>query len=460
MYDDPLVIYREYIQNSADAIGNDTAGRVCIHTDPYGLGVRIRDNGPGLSQRGANRALLPVARSEKRRGPDRGFRGMGRLAGLAFAETVTFLTRTRGDALVSQVIWSGSRLRNAILRTEEFDAAIAGCVSVGAISGSGYPDHFFEVQITNVGRHAANVLLNRQVVRKYIAEVCPVPFASSFPFAADTEQILGERNALPTLEILVDDDPTPVTRRHGGVVHYSGSRTSSFSELEAIQISTADGSGTAAVGWVAHSSYLGAIPTDAGIRGIRAREGNMQIGDEGVFDSLFPEERFNRWCVGEIHILDSRIVPNGRRDYFEPGPHTRNLENQLAAVLHSVAARCRRASSRRNRVRRMELAMQRVEEAYELAASGYLSAADSTAMMTEAVRAIFAIRRKFTDRNEPAEARFEDLQQLERRLRAFTPKQGRPAFGSKSKQEIEAYRKVFYALAQVVESPRCCQGDH
>ena len=37
--------------------------------------------------------------------------------------------------------------------------------------------------------------------------------------------------------------------------------------------------------------------------------GNIRVGDERVFDHLFEEERFNRWCVGEVHILDSRIIP-------------------------------------------------------------------------------------------------------------------------------------------------------
>ena len=36
--------------------------------------------------------------------------------------------------------------------------------------------------------------------------------------------------------------------------------------------------------------------------------------------SSFTEERFNRWCVGELHILDSRIVPNARLDYFSQDP--------------------------------------------------------------------------------------------------------------------------------------------
>ena len=94
-----------------------------------------------------------------------------------------------------------------------------------------------------------------------------------------------------------------------------------------------------------------------GIRGIRARAGNIQIGDENVFEHLFPEERFNRWCVGEIHIMDSRIVPNGRRDYFEPGPHTRNLENQMAAVARRISARCRTASTARNKEYKFQAAL-------------------------------------------------------------------------------------------------------
>ena len=35
------------------------------------------------------------------------------------------------------------------------------------------------------------------------------------------------------------------------------------------------------------------IPKRLGIRGIRARMGNIQIGDEAIFDHLFPEERVN-----------------------------------------------------------------------------------------------------------------------------------------------------------------------
>ena len=92
----------------------------------------------------------------------------------------------------------------------------------------------------------------------------------------------------------------------------------------------------AAVAWLARTPYTGSIPARLGVRGLRARVGNMQIGTDRIFEHLFEEPRFNGWCVGEVHILDSRIVPNGRRDYFEPSPHLRNLENQLGAIAQTL----------------------------------------------------------------------------------------------------------------------------
>lgn len=330
-YDNPLSIYREYIQNSADAAGiagNKRHGRVEIDIDPLGMCVRVRDNGPGLSTESARRALLPIARSWKRRGTDRGFRGVGRLSGLAFAETITFLTRAGSGEPVSRIVWNGPRLRENALQTQLTESAIRDTVIVEMIPGEEYPDHFFEVQISGIGRHAAGLLLNREAVRAYIAEICPVPFSRMFPFSGKVDELLRANSMPLTLDIVIDGETTPVARRHIDAIHFSDMRKDDFSEFEEVRIPSADGNGDAAVGWIAHSSYLGAIPKEAGIRGIRVRDGNIQIGSETVFDHLFSEERFNRWCIGEIHLLDSRIVPNGRWDYFEPSPHSRNLENQ------------------------------------------------------------------------------------------------------------------------------------
>lgn len=456
-YDTPLSIYREYVQNAADAAGtagNEGRGRVEIETDPSGMRVRVRDNGPGLSAEDAHRALLPIAGSWKRRGTDRGFRGIGRLSGLAFAETVTFLTRAKSGEPVARIVWDGPRLRENILKTQQIESAIRDAVIVETIPGKGYPDHFFEVELAGVGRHAAGLVLNRDAVRAYVAEVCPVPLSRAFPFAGKVDELLRGNGVPLTLDIVLDGEAAPVTRRYVEAIHFSNVRRDDFLEFEEIQITSADGNGSAAIGWVAHSSYLGAIPKGAGIRGIRARDGNIQIGDETVFDRLFPEERFNRWCIGEVHILDSRIVPNSRWDYFEPSPHSRNLENRLAAVLHRVAARCRKASSIRNSGRKVHSAIQRIEDTYELATSGYLAADDARAMIERALSGIPAIRRGLSMAGEQAELGFRELQKLETKLLNFRAKRGQLPFGNMSKPEIETCHKVFYALTRATESPR------
>ena len=456
-YDNPLTIYREYVQNAADAVslyGCGRRGRVEIDLDPSGMRVRIRDNGPGLSEEDALRGLLPIAHSQKQRGTDRGFRGIGRLSGLAFAETVIFLTRARRDAPVSRIVWDGPGLRKSILDTKQVERAIRDTVLVETLHGEGYPDHFFEVELAGVGRHAAGLVLNREAVRAYVAEVCPVPFSPAFPFAATVDDLLRESVAPLALDIVLDGEATPVTRRHADTIHFADTRKDDFSAFEEVRIPSVDGNGYAAVGWIVHSSYLGAIPKEAGIRGIRARNGNIQIGDDTVFDRLFPEERFNRWCIGEVHILDPRIVPNGRWDYFEPGPHTRNLENHLAATLHGLAGRCRRASSMRNSGRRLFSTIRRLEEAYELAASGYLANKDAKAMIDHASSDVSAIRRNLSATGDDVESGLHELQELETKLRNFRVKRGRPPFGNMSKSEIEACRKVFQALTRATESPR------
>ena len=335
MYDDPLSMYREYIQNAADAIAGleDTGdGRVQISIDVRRHRIVIRDNGPGLSYEDALDRLLPIGRSAKKPGTDRGFRGIGRLAGLAFAQTVTFTTRACGDQSVTGITWHSNQLPDLTSSTSDLQQAIRDCVAIEILPGADYPEHFFEVEVSGVALHSVGLLLNRDAVREYIGEVCPVPMRAGFPFIKELEGMFDRAQKPLELNIFFEGDSRPVERLYGNSIRLSANREAEFTEFQTFQIPVG-GNGEAAVGWVAHSPYLGAIPKDQRIRGIKARVGNIQIGGEAVFDHLFAEERFNRWCVGELHILDPRIVPNARRDYFQPGP--RSAKPRKPAEAHS-----------------------------------------------------------------------------------------------------------------------------
>ncbi len=454
IYDDPLAIYREYIQNAVDELArlDGVEGKVEITIDPRQKRVSICDNGPGLTHQECLEDLVPIAQSRKCLGRDRGFRGIGRLSGLAFAETVTFLTRALADDPVTRVVWSNSGLAyrtNSIVATEQ---GFQNWVSVETLDDSDYPERFFKVELNGVSRHAAGVLLNREAVRAYISEVCPVPLAPDFQYSEDVLTIFPPQQSPYSLRITLNDEEQPVHRQYGESIVLSGNKEDQFHEFEEVCVPSVDGRGDAAVGWIAHSSYLGAIPKGNRIRGMRAKVGNIQIGDERIFDHLFEEERFNRWCVGEVHILDPRIVPNGRRDYFEQTPHLRNLENHLAPVFRTITSRCREASSHRNKERRLMSNIADIEAMYELAASGYLATNGAEALMEKALQELMKMHQAIGPSGNWTEP-IDRLSAVETRLRSFHPNGGPFPLEGISPLEVDVYQRVFFAIARKASSP-------
>ena len=461
MYHTPLAIYREYIQNAADAIEGSSwsdKGRVNISINPGERNVKIRDNGPGLTHAEARRELIPIARSRKRRGVQRGFRGIGRLAGLAFADTVRFRTRARGTHQVTEINWDGTTLRASAVEGADPGQIIQNCVEVSRIDGTGWPKHFFEVEIHHVARHAAGRILNTGAVRRYIGEVCPVPMSDDFPFTKEVEELFAGGRQPLTLEVMLKGESEPIRRRHGAGLKFSDDRTDTFVELQPLRVPAADNDKDVAIGWVAHSSYLGAIPKELGVRGLRLREGNIQIGGEDVFDPLFREERFNRWCVGELHVVDERLLPNGRRDYFEPSPHMRQIENHLESAIQGIVSRCREASTARNHIRKVQMALEHTESAYDLASSGYLKADDARALIERALRSVRTLEETLSATDPDRRPNIAELARLKAKLAQFRPRRGRPRMGGVRSPEVATYHRIFRALTELSPSPSAAKA--
>ena len=91
MFSVPYVVFREYIQNSADAIDAAVSGGILpaggglIHiTLAPGEGrLSFSDNGTGIPASQAESTLISIGNSKKSARTDRGFRGIGRLAALS-----------------------------------------------------------------------------------------------------------------------------------------------------------------------------------------------------------------------------------------------------------------------------------------------------------------------------------------------------------------------------------------
>ena len=454
MYTDPLAIYREYIQNAADSFDTSASlktGRVDISIDTSERRIVIRDDGPGLTLSEAERALVPIGASQKRPGRCRGFRGIGRLVGLAFGDSVTFSTRSGPREPVVRVVWNGVRLRHGIETGGGLEDTLGKATTVGTVDGGdAYPERFFEVRVDGISRHSASSVMNGTIVREYIAEICPVPFRDDFPFAAVFSNLFGRDNLL-TLNVFVNGEG-PIRRPHQGRMNLSESKNEAIIEFEEVRIPGLKSQEWCALGWIGHTLYRGALAKDLGVRGIRARMGNVQIGDEGVFDHLFSEDRFNRWCIAEIHILGDGIVPNVRRDYFESNPHLRNLENQLGAVCRRLERRCRVASRGRLERRRCHNFVDQTEGFLEIASAGYLSSDAVEKLVADGVLRTSIWRKKYEDAND--DGIVDKLNALDDKLNGFQLNFRKElVLAGTDKAEMAAYQKIFGIIFEIAPDP-------
>jgi hypothetical protein len=382
MYVDPLSVYREYVQNSADSIDaavrtgvlQDGEGRIEILLDPVERSARVRDNGLGVPAGEAERVLTAFGASRKRgmpAGEARGFRGVGRLAALGYAQTVTFRTKASGETRGTEVRWDCRRLRAILLDaayTGTLSDVIAEVVSVREGAPEAEEAHYFEVLLEKVVRLKNDELLNDVHVAGYLAQVAPVPFSGEFSFTAEIEEHLTRYLRPSTYDIRVNGGPA-VTRPFRDEFALTQTKTDRFQSLQTITIEDPD-AGVVAVGWILHHNYLGAIQAASELRGLRARIGNIQIGGSDIFIDAFPEARFNAWTVGEFHILDPRVVPNGRRDHFERGAAATALALRLLTYGRDVARHCRISSARRVQLKRFDAAERTAGELLEILEQG------------------------------------------------------------------------------------------
>ncbi|TCP72974.1 ATP-binding protein [Sphingomonas sp. PP-CE-1G-424] len=379
MYVEPLTIYREYVQNAADAIdqaraGGKDAGRIEIVLDAAARTVSIRDDGAGIPASHFRRVLTSVGASAKRGTEARGFRGVGRLSGLAYARSLTFQSRAAGEARVSTMTWNCQALRSALrdpADTRDLTAIIDAITTTTVTDEAGDP--YFEVRLDGVARQGDDRVVSQGAVADYLSEIAPVPLDTSFSHStAIAERLIGTV-ALGDLTITINGRE-PLTRPFRDELPIDGGRPLRLREVAFVEVPSIDG-GIAAVGWIAHHDYEGAIHASTHVRGLRVRAGDVQVGEAGVLADVFPESRFDAWTVGEIHVLDPRIIPNGRRDDFERNVHLANLKNHLAPLGRDVANRCRTSSRDRKRLRDLVLEQAAAREGLAVLAQGGLNAA-------------------------------------------------------------------------------------
>ncbi len=348
MYEDSKIIFREYVQNSADQI--DKAKRdhlfvgeplyIDIKIDPIEKFISIKDNATGIASAEVKNKLADIADSDKVKGQDKGFRGIGRLGGLAYCETLNFITTFEGEKTKTVMSWN-SKLMREYINDQDNNMSLEEILEKVIKYESFFEEkseHYFVVEMVNVLDQNKN-LLNEERVEDYIAWNCPVPIRSEFMFRSKIRDY-AEKLDYPIDEYKIYLNNNDVLRPYAHrLYNTSGIKYDEIFDLDFHKIRNSKGI-LLAWAWVGMSGFVNQIPEKNNrCRSIRLRKENIQIGNEDTLNSFFKESRGNGYFIGEIHVVHPDLIPNARRDYFNQNETSAEFESAIRDYfkkLHSM----------------------------------------------------------------------------------------------------------------------------
>ena len=360
MYSNPMHIYREYIQNSSDSIDaaiaagvlSNAEAEVHISIDDKRQNVVISDNGLGLPLDIAKVKLMDVGASGKDGIKERGFRGIGRLGGLAYAKKVQFITSAVGDTAKTIMTCDCVRMQELLQKSNNETSDIMEtfkAISTFDEQPEEAEKHYFEVHLIGVPKESG--LLCEEDVIRYLAETAPIDFDSQqFVQARKIREHFSERGfPITCYKILRGTRRKPIYKlysRSMSTGKQERTKTKDYvRDVEFIYQEASDGK-PLYIGWLAITDFSGVI-SDEAVQGIRFRKGNILVGNGTTFAKFFPSEghNANRMFAGEIHVLHDGLVPNSQRDDFEPSAVYNEMREALSEWAGSINKKYRRGTS-------------------------------------------------------------------------------------------------------------------
>lgn len=417
MYTNPLDTLREFVQNSADSIRKAEEiglirkgeGRIEIVLDPKRRTLLIRDNGIGVSKEDISVKLLNIGMSDKDFEKDAGFRGIGRLAAIAYCETLRFNTSFNNQDSLSQIEMNCLNLRRSMLPSMRQTDELANVLEKNSKVYSekiSKEDHFFEVVMDGISSEYALQFLDNQVLEQYLCQVAPVEMdAQRFFYKAkilEWQKHIGISTPTVTLVIKTPSSELQVFKPYK--THYNYKFNSKAEDEDQAKPVKFDVKGIGFYPenpsgeipfwlWYGITDAVGMVD-DERTRGFRFKKNNIAIGGPDRVTELFSEiskshARLNAWYVGEIHILSPKAIPNARRDGFEDNETWLSIKEQITPFIRSMCSSAYERSKNANiSIPKVKQTAEKViEEASSRINAGFISK-DERAKTLEQVKKI------------------------------------------------------------------------
>ena len=391
MYSDSKVAYREYVQNACDQIDKaidsgivaPELAEAAIFIDQKKRYISIEDNATGVREKDFVAQLGDIANSDKKIGVDKGFRGIGRLCGLAYCRTLVFTTSYAGEAVASQMSFDAKLMREMLISDKKYTVdEILDAIVTTKTDKEEKDKHYFKVELIDIN-HENTDLLDTAGVRDYLSFVAPVPYTNKFHYRHD---IYGHAKSLG---FTIDEYKVTVngaqlfkeykTRLYEG----TDNARKIYDDVFGVEFKDFyDGKTLIAWAWYGLCRFEKAIPKALNpMYGFRLRQGNIQIGDNTAVASLFKEDRGNSYFIGEIFTVDKNLIPNSQRNYFNETPARIKLEEQLRVFFYDELHRLYHvANETKNHYRKLEAYNDAVAKLQEKHAKGFVDKKEQSRM--------------------------------------------------------------------------------
>ena len=368
MYNNPLMVIREYIQNSADSIDQaintgKSASNCSIKIDVCGKTrtITITDNGLGVSNDKILETLCTFGCSVKRFTENRGFRGIGRLGGLGYCEKLRFETKSATDKSIAIVSWDAKAFVEYANESGKFKSEDIFNKLI-EIEFQKVPKNtknsYFKVELIGICPFHEDSLMNISTLEKYLSQVAPVGYDNNlFSFSKELDSFFSELRGYKTYNIFLNNKQ--IFRPYHDKIDLPKSSGDEIKSIVKFDIKGINGVHIGK-GWYAETSLMFSLPSSILMRGIRVRQGNIGIGNEYFLEKAFTERRFANWHIGEIH-LDFSLRTNARRDGFEQTPEYEKFLEQTHLLGRHLSLLCRQYSERRSLIVQVDNAIQRIE---------------------------------------------------------------------------------------------------
>lgn len=372
MYRDPLVIYREYIQNACDAIDCAVDNKLIELNDAHldiwieNHSIFIEDNAIGIPAVEFKKILYSIGESQKTAGLNRGFRGIGHWCGFAHCSTLVFTTKAAGESIESVMTCDANKMRSMMLdhrlkrATYSIDDVLSSTTEFSTNEINDINSHYFKVAMHDVV-DAKEELCDLQKVKDYLSFTIPVGYAPEFRFRTKIHKYANEI-CMPIQEYNVSINGEPVLKKYQPSFTTYGKGEDTITDVKFKEFKD-DAGNLIAWMWFGISSFKAQMVPTNKMRGIRLRSLNIQIGSEDALQKLFNESngRGLYYYIGEVFATSNELIPDSQRDYFEPGEARTQFERSLSDFFNDELKSIYYAGSRVNS------AFDKIEKAEQIA---------------------------------------------------------------------------------------------